>query len=206
MKKLYFCLMAVLAFATLTFAQTPEEILARMDKAMAAAEKKGMSMAMDLKIPIIGTTTAMMYAIGDRTKTETTMLGHKIITYSDGTSEWEYDTVDNKITITSVKPGGDSSEAELFSSITDGYDVTIKKETADAWYLQCKKSKTNTEKEDPDKMDLVVSKKTDMPISLTTKVSGIKITLRDVKLGVTEEEMYFNPDDYPDAKIVDERK
>ncbi len=206
MKKFYFCLMAVLAFATLTFAQTPEEILARMDKVMAAAEKKGMSMAMDLKIPIIGTTTAMMYAIGDRTKTETTMLGHKIITYSDGTSEWEYDTVDNKITITSVKPGGDSSEAELFSSITDGYDVTIKKETADAWYLHCKKSKTNTEKEDPDKMDLVVSKTTDMPISLTTKVSGIKITLRDVKLGVTEKEMYFNPDDYPDAKIIDERK
>ena len=207
MKRMVFTLMAAFAFVTAAFAQTPEEILARMDKAMEPAEANGMSMAMDVKIPIIGTTTSMMYMLGDKVRSETTIMGHKLVTFSDGTTDWEYDTVNNELTISDAIPGeDDGSEADMFSGITDDYDVKLKKETADAWYLECKKSKNCQDKEAPDKMDLVVSKVTNLPVSLTAKISGVKCTLRDVKIGVSEELVRFDPADYPDAKIVDKRK
>jgi outer membrane lipoprotein-sorting protein len=93
----------------------------------------------------------------------------------------------------------------MFSGITDGYDVTLKKETADAWYFLCKKSKTNTDKDDPKSIDLVVAKGTYYPVSLKAKLSGVTMTLRDVSFGVTEQQVTFNPKDYPTATIVDKR-
>ena len=207
MRKLLFTLVAAFAFFAAASAQTPEEIIKNMDKAMASAEDKGLSMAVDVKIPIVGTTTSWMYMKGDKARTETELLGHKMITFSDGVTEYEYDTVKKELKISDAEPTeDDGSEAELFSGILEGYDVTLSKETADAWYLLCKKSKTNKEKDDPDKMDLVVSKKTNLPISLSTKISGVKLTLRDVKIGVDDKFLYFNPADYPDAKIIDNRK
>ena len=205
MKRLMIGFIATLAFVAAAWAQTPEEILQRMDKAMEPAETQGLSMAMDMKIPIIGTTTTMLYMLGDKTRSETKVLKHLIITFSDGVAEYEYDTVKNELVIKDAAPSDEESEAELFSDITDGYDLSLKKETADAWYIQCKKSKTNDNKDDPDKMDLVVSKATYLPVSLSTKVSGVKVTLRDVKIGVDPKLVTFNPDDYPDATIVDKR-
>ena len=207
MKRLVFCFIAVFALVATAFAQTPEEILAKMDEALKPAEEKGMSMAMDVKVPIIGTTTSMMYMLGDKVRSETKIMGHQLITFSDGTTDWEYDTVNKELTITDAIPGeDDGSEAEMFSGITDDYDVKLKKETADAWYLECKKSKNCQDKDAPDKMELVVSKVTNLPVSLTAKISGVKCTLRDVKIGVSEEQVRFDPADYPDAKIVDKRK
>ena len=207
MKKLLFSILATFALAAAALAQTPEEILAKMDKAMEASEEKGLSMAMDVKIPIIGTSTAMMYILGDKVRTETKIMGQELITFSDGTTEWEYDTVKKELKISDATPGkDDGSEAEMFSGITDDYDVKLKKETDDTWYLECKKSKNCKDKDAPDKMDLVVSKVTNLPVSLTTKISGIKCILRDVKIGVSEKMVHFDPADYPDAKIIDERK
>ncbi len=205
MKRLLIGFVAMIAFVSASWAQTPEEILRKMDEAMTSAESRGLSMAMDLKVPIIGTTTTLMYMLGDKTRTETKIMGHLLLTFSDGVTEYEYDTVKNELVIEDAAPGGDESEAELFSDITDGYDVTLKKETSDAWYFLCRKSKSNTDKDAPDKMDLVVSKVTNLPISLETKVSGVKVTLRDVKVGVNPERVTFNPADYPDAKVIDNR-
>lgn len=205
MKKIFFSIAATFTFLVTAWAQTPEEILAKMDKAMEAAETAGLSMIMDLKIPILGTTTATMYMLGDKVRTETSLLGHKLITFSDGVTEWEYESKSNELTIKNAPADDSSPEAEMFEGITDGYDVTLKNETADAWYLVCKKSKDNTDKDDPSKMDLVVSKKTYLPISLSTKMQGVRLTLRDVVVGVDEKLLDFRVEDYPDAKIIDQR-
>lgn len=205
MKKIFFSIAATFTFLVTAWAQTPEEILAKMDKAMEAAETAGLSMVMDLKIPILGTTTATMYMLGDKVRTETSLLGHKLITFSDGVTEWEYESKSNELTIKNAPADDSSPEAEMFEGITDGYDVTLKNETADAWYLVCKKSKDNIDKDDPSKMDLVVSKKTYLPISLSTKMQGVRLTLRDVVIGVDEKLLDFRVEDYPDAKIIDQR-
>ena len=205
MKKIFFSSAATFTFLVTAWAQTPEEILAKMDKAMEAAETAGLSMIMDLKIPILGTTTATMYMLGDKVRTETSLLGHKLITFSDGVTEWEYESKSNELTIKNAPADDSSPEAEMFEGITDGYDVTLKNETADAWYLVCTKSKDNTDKDDPSKMDLVVSKKTYLPISLSTKMQGVRLTLRDVVVGVDEKLLDFRVEDYPDAKIIDQR-
>ena len=207
MKKFLFSIAAALAFLAATWGQTPEEIIARMEKAMEAGESKGLTMTMDFKIPILGTTTTLMYVLGDTTRTETAILGHRLITFSDGVTDWEYDESKNEITIEKALPSGegDGSEAEMFDGITDGYSVSLKNETADAWYLVCKKTRDNTDKDAPDRMELVVSKKNDLPVSLSTKMKGIKLTLRDIRLGVDAAKMVFRIEDYSDAKVIDQR-
>ena len=93
----------------------------------------------------------------------------------------------------------------MFKGVTDGYDVSIKKETVDAWYILCKKSKSNTKKDDPSTMDLVVAKGTYAPVSLSSRVAGIAITLRDIKYGVTEDQVTFDKSKYPNVVVVDKR-
>ena len=207
MKKVFFSIAVALAFLSTAWGQTPEEIIARMEKAMEAGESKGLTMTMDFKIPIFGTTTTLMYVLGDTTRTETAILGHRLITFSDGVTDWEYDESKNEITIEKALPSGegDGSEAEMFDGITDGYSVSLKNETADAWYLVCKKTRDNTDKDAPDRMELVVSKKNDLPVSLSTKMKGIKLTLWDIRLGVDAAKMVFRIEDYPDAKVIDKR-
>ena len=93
----------------------------------------------------------------------------------------------------------------MFNDITDGYEVSIKKETADAWHILCKKTKSNPDKDAPKTMELVVRKETYYPVSLNAKLSGLTMTMRDIAFGVTEKQVTFDPKDYPDAKIVDKR-
>lgn len=54
-------------------------------------------------------------------------------------------------------------------------------------------------------MDLIVSKKTYLPISLNAKASIIKITLSDYVIGVSPEEVAFDPSAFPGVKITDQR-
>lgn len=205
MKKIILSIAATFALLAMAWAQTPEEIVARIEQAMEAAETSGMSMAMDIKIPVLGTTKSTLYMLGDKLRTETTLLGHKLITFTDGITEWEYESKSNELTIKKAKTDDTSSEAEMFDGITDGYDLSLKSETADAWYLVCKKSRDNTDKDAPSKMDLVVSKKTYLPISLSTKMEGIRLTLRDVVVGIDEKLLDFRVEDYPGVKIIDKR-
>ena len=206
MKRLMTFLAAV-AFAVGAFAQTAEEIIARMEAEMDKHEADGIIMSMDIKIPILGTMSSKAYALGDKMRVEGKTLGVSIITWSDGVTEWTYDSKKNEVEIKKEDPKKkeEESEAEMFSGITEGYDVSLQKETADAWYILCKKSKNNTEKDDPKTMNLVVAKGTYYPISLKAKASGVTVTLRDVSFGVTEQQVTFNPKDYPTATIVDKR-
>lgn len=198
--------LAAALFAVMAFAQTPEEIVARMEEEMNKHEHDGLVMVIDVKIPILGTMSTTSYALDKKTRVEGEMSGVKFITWSDGKTQWTYNKKENTIEIENEKPGaGTETDAEMFSGITDDYDVSIKKETADAWHLLCKKSKNNTDKDAPKTIDLVISKKNYYPLSLSTKMSGVSMNLHVISFGVTEKQVTFNAADYPTAKIVDKR-
>lgn len=205
MKKV-FTLFAALLTATALFAQTAEEIVARMNEVTDQFEAEGFSMIMDMKIPIVGTFSTTMYTLGDKYKASITIMGKELITWSDGKTDWEYDASKNTLTISNATSSDAEDSMNTLNGITDGYDVKLKKETADAWHIQCTKSKTNTNKDDPKKMDLVVAKGTYLPISHTVTIDGVKVVLHDFAKGVTEEEVTFDPSRYPTAEIKDERK
>ena len=127
--------------------------------------------------------------------------------YGTGT-QWDYDVIKNEIVITNVDKKKDSKtegDAELFKGICDGYNVSLDKETDKFWFIKCKKSKNNMEKDDPKTMDLIVEKGTYNPKSLSAKLKGITITMRDLAYGIPESRVTFNPADYPTATIVDKR-
>jgi len=131
-----------------------------------------------------------------------------MITYIDGDTEWDYNVKEKVIKIKKrdvTKKTKEEENMKMFQSATEGYDVSISKETDKAWFLRCKKNRSNTNKDDPKNMDLVIAKGTYMPISLSAKVSGITITMRDLDFNVTEKDVTFNQADYPGVKVVDER-
>ena len=205
MKKV-FTFFAALLTATALFAQTAEEIVARMDEVTDQFEAEGFSMIMDMKIPIVGTFSTTMYTLGDKYKASITIMGKELITWSDGKTDWEYDASKNTLTISNATSSDAEDSMNTLNGITDGYDVKLKKETADAWHIQCTKSKTNTNKDDPKKMDLVVAKGTYLPISHTVTIDGVKVILHDFAKGVTEEEVTFDPSKYATAEIIDKRE
>ena len=207
MKKILFLLLpALLAAATLS-AQTPEEIIARVDQETARFDAEGCSMVMELKFPIIGAVATTIYTRGDKYKMIMSIKGDTSISWSDGVTDWDYESSKNTVTIKPHKADGSSEadNAKMMEGITEGYDVRLKKETADTWQFRCTKSKTNTNKDDPKNMDLVVSKATYLPVSLTARAGGLTITMRDVSIGVSEQEVTFDASKYATAKIIDER-
>jgi outer membrane lipoprotein-sorting protein len=172
MKKL-FSLVAFIVFAAVAVAQTPQEIISRMEAELDKHEKNGVVTDIDIKVPILGTMTSKTYSLGDKARLEAETYGVTIVTWTDNKTSWTYNSKKNEVEIKNFdgnesEPEGD---IEMFSGITDDYDVTIGNETNSEWHLLCKKSKSN--KDAPKKMDLVIAKKTYMPVSLRTKVSGV---------------------------------
>lgn len=208
MKRFFICIAALLASVAISFAQTPEEIIERMDSEMKKADEMGLAITMDLTIPIIGKTSAAMRVRGDKSRTEMSVKDVKETLWMDKNTIWTYSSANNEVVIENRKVDSKNSQEEnieMFSGITEGYDVKLEKETADTWQFRCDKSKSNTNKDDPKRMTLIVSKKDYMPISLSTKVKGITVTMRDAKLGVSESEVTFNASSLPGVTITDKR-
>ena len=204
----FLALLAACALAVAAFAQTPEEIITKMEETMNRLEADGLVMAMDIKIPILGTMSSKAWNKGEKTRLEGEMMGVKIITWIDGDTEWEYNTKENQVRIKHhdiTKQSQEESNAKLFDAITQGYDVFLDKETATAWYIRCKKNKNNKEKDDPKTMDIVIAKENYYPVSLSAKVSGITVKMYDLGFDVSEKQVTFNPADFPGATIIDER-
>lgn len=208
MKKLI-AIIGFIALTTAVMAQTAEEIVARMDAEMSKHnESEGIAMTMDIKMIIIGTISSRSYILGDKFRSEADMKEKKMITWSDGKTDWTYNSEKNEIEITNSKRQGKSEtdgDTEMFKGITEGYDVSIDKETATEWHIRCKRSKSNPDKDAPKRMDLVVAKGTYWPVSLSTSLKGVSMTMRDVSYGVTEKQVTFNPKEFPTATIVDKR-
>ncbi len=207
--KRFFALLTALTLAVAAYAQTAEEIVARMDAAMEqVSAANGFRMTMDIKIPILGTMSSDAWSLGDKMRMEAQMMGKKIVTWQDGQTEWTYDAGENTITIENQDKTQKSDEKEnmkMFQSATEGYDVSIAKETSSAWTIKCKKNRFNTNKDDPKNMEIVIAKDTYYPMSLSAKVDLVTVTMRNLKFNVTEEEVTFNKADYPGATIIDKR-
>ena len=50
-----------------------------------------------------------------------------------------------------------------------------------------------------------MSKETYLPLYHRCKEKGITVSLENVEIGVNEEEVNFDPANYPGVKIIDER-
>ena len=207
--KRFFALLTACVLAVAAYAQTAEEIVARMDAAMEqVSAENGFRMTMDIKIPILGTMSSDAWSLGDKMRLEAQMMGKKLVTWQDGQTEWTYDAGENTITIENqdkTKKSDEKENMKMFQSATEGYDVSIAKETSSAWTIKCKKNRFNTNKDDPKNMEIVVAKDTYYPMSLSAKVDLVTVTMRNLKFNVTEEEVTFNKADYPGATIIDKR-
>ncbi len=209
MKKLI-AIISFIVLATNAMAQTAEEIITRMEAEMSKHdESEGTAMTMDMKIIFVGTISSRNYVLGDKMRIEAINDdGKNIVTWSDEKTEWVYDSEKNEIEIKNAKPKEKSEtngDTKLFQDITDGYEVKIDKETATEWHIRCKRSKSNPDKDAPKRMDLVVAKGTYWPVSLSTSVTAATVTMRDFSFGVTEEQVTFNPNEFPNAKTIDKR-
>ena len=210
MKKL-FSIITFIAIAAVSIAQTPDEIVSRMEAELAKHDKsEGFAMTIDFKMIILGSVSTRVYTLGDKTRMEGLIKDNKIVTWKDGKTEWTYDASKNEIEITKAEPKAQSeSESDdnmkMFSNVTEGYDVKIDKETPTEWHLRCKRSKSNPDKDAPKKMDLVVEKDTYWPVSLTASLKGVTMTMREITYGISEEQVTFDAKDYPGVKIVDKR-
>ena len=201
-------LVAVFFWGTSLSAQTPEEIVRKMSEQLDRADAEGIAMDLNMKMPVVGSFTTHNLVRGDRMKSTVTGKVKKVIMWYDGTTNWVYDEQAGEITVSPQKQSDskkDNSDMKAFESITNGYDLVLERETADAWYILCKKSKSNKDKDDPAKMDLAVSKATYLPIYLRMKQSVVSVSIEKVSIGVSEKSVTFNPAEYPNAKIIDKR-
>lgn len=208
MKRFFTLLLTALLASTALSAQTPEEILARMDRETDRFDAEGFSMVMEIRLPILGAFATTVYTRGDKYKMVTTVKDETVINWSDGVTDWQYEPSKNEVTIEPRKAGTTSdaeSNKKMIDSVTQGYDVRLKGQTDEVWQFRCTKSRDNTDKDDPKNMDLVVSKSTYLPVSIKASMHGVTVTLRDFGVGIDEKDITFDPAQYPDAKITDKR-
>ena len=207
--KRFLTLLAAFILSVAAFAQTAEEIVAKMDEVMEqVGEENGLRMTMDIKIPSLGTMSTDAWTLGDKMRMEAEMMGKKIVTWQDGETEWTYDSDEKTITVTAQDKSRRSEEKEnmkMFQSATEGYDVSISKETADAWTIKCRKKSSNTNKDDPKNMEIVIAKGTYYPVSLSARVDMVTVTMRNLRFNVSEKDVTFNKADYPGVTIIDKR-
>ena len=211
-------LFSALFLALAAFAQTPEEIVAKMEETMAQQNKENnFRVAMDLKSSLMGTVTNKIHRRGDKLRYEMTMKGNSGIFFFDGDTEWQYDSEENKVEILHSAPGEKSTGRQLlkvygntddlfdFKDVVDGYDISLEKETASAWYLHCMKKKNNKDKDAPKTLDFVVAKGSYYLVSYSTKMKGFLFKVYDIGFNVTEKQVTFNPADYPGVTVIDKR-
>ena len=209
MKRILTCIAAFLASVAMMTAQTPEEIISRMEAEMDKADQTGIAFTMDIKIPIIGTTSARINMHGEKSRTDVSLGDNKSTIWMDDNTTWTWtkSAKENEVVIENRKASDSSDEdnLKLAKGITDGYDVSLSKETADAWYFNCKKSRTNTDKDDPKNMTLAIQKGTYMLKELTAKLKGVTVSLKDAALGVSESDVTYDPSKIPGATVTDKR-
>lgn len=204
MKRVLFLTVSALMSVMTLYAQTANEIISRMDAEFEKHRDEGLVMTMDMKIVLLGQITTTIMSLGDKYCAR--VPDARTVTWGDGKTTWTYNAERNEMTIDNAsKADVESGAGDMFSGVTDGYDAELVRETDKAWYFKCRKSKSNKDKDDPKKMELVVEKGTYKPLSLSAKLSIATITIRDLSFGVTEEQVTYNPAEYPDAKIIDKR-
>ena len=71
-------LLTAFLLALAAYAQTAEEIVAKMDEVMEQiGEDSGLRMTMDIRIPILGTVSTNAWSLGDKLRMEAKMMGKR---------------------------------------------------------------------------------------------------------------------------------
>ena len=209
MKRILLSAAIIFAAAFTTKAQSIPDICARMTEELSKGETMGQAFDMIITLPIIGKAGGRTWINGDNFRMEGLDKEDAEITWRTPDTEWTYNPKENTVTIKNVEKKNDSSnkdgQTKNFEGVDKDYDLTIVKEDEDAWYMTGKKSKTNTNKDDPKNMKMAVSKQTYLPLYYTIKQKGVTISMENFQVGVTPEEVTFDPAKYPDAKIIDQR-
>lgn len=193
-------------------AQTPEQVVERMTAELNKGDSLGTTFDLVMSIPILGTFRSTNSVLGDKMRIEVTEKDKKSISWDDGTTSWEYDSEKNEVEITNSKrendeeSKGNTGDMELFQGLAEGYDLSFEKKTDDkVWYILCKKNKSNKDKDDPKQINVAVSKADYSCIYLKTKMKGITVSMENFKIGVTEQQVTFNPAEFPGVKLIDKR-
>ena len=188
-------------------AQTPEEIVKEMTTQLARCESEGFSMDFSIGLPIVGTFVSHNMVRGEKLRSEMEKEGKKSISWTDATTKWSYDVNAGEITISTKdsSTSSDTSDMDAFEGIVDGYDLVLQKETVDTWYILCRKSRKNKDKNDPKRMELAVAKATYLPVYLRVRQSLFSFSIENITPGVSEESVTFDPAGFPGVKIIDNR-
>ena len=211
MKRIFLiiCFIGAMAASMNLRAQTPEEVVERMNTELRKGDSLGKTFDLVMSIPIIGTFRSTNSILGDKLRVEVMQNGNRFIAWTDATTSWEYDSEKNEVKITNKKPTENTDKTNdtgLVTSVSEGYNLSFDKKTDDeVWYIVCKKNRSNKDKDDPKRIDMAISKADYSLIYTKTKSKGIGISMENIKIGVTEAQVTFNPADFPGAEIIDER-
>ncbi|MBO7436579.1 MAG: hypothetical protein J6T97_02050 [Bacteroidaceae bacterium] len=205
------CFAIAFLSATMTFAQTGAEIVNRMNERINARRSEGISVIAEVKIPIVGTVLTKTSALGDRRRVDVRMKERDVITFSQQDTTWIYTVQDNSVLITTdtimskVNSSNPEGNIDMFGDIVEVYNITIKSQNLVKWELVCKRKKGNKDDDYPKNITLEVRKDTYELISMTTKMMGISMVMRDLKFGLTQKDVTFNQANYPGVKVTDQR-
>lgn len=208
MNKKFLGVIAIMLSGVLSLpAQTPEEIVRKMSEQMDRADTEGFTMDFRIKIALLGEISSHNMVRGDKMRSDVMGKERQVIMWADAQTTWEYNSQTNEITISAREnaPAPEGSDLSRFDAIKEGYRLKLQKETDEAWYISCKKSKTNKAKDDPKNMELVVAKGSYLPILMKVKQSAVTVCIENVTLGVSEASVTFDPLQFPEATIVDKR-
>lgn len=209
MKRIILTAAIIIAAAFTVKAQSISEICVRMSEELAKGETMGQAFDMIMTLPIIGKIGGRTWINGDNFRMEAIGKDDADITWRTPDTEWNYNPTENTVTIKKVEKSNDQNkdngQTQNFEGLDQDYDLKIVKEDDTAWYMTGKKAKTNTNKDDPKTIKMAVSKQTYLPLYYTARQKGITISMENFLVGVTPEEVVFNPDNYPGVKIIDQR-
>ena len=191
------CFAIAFLSATMTFAQTGAEIVNRMNERINARRSEGISVIAEVKIPIVGTVSTKTSALGDRKRVDVRMKERDVITFSQQDTTWIYTVQDNSVLITTdtimskVNSSNPEGNIDMFGDIVEVYNITIKSQNLVKWELVCKRKKGNKDDDYPKNITLEVRKDTYELISMTTKMMGISMVMRDLKFGLTQKDIFL---------------
>ena len=203
MKRFIILIATALALATAASAQTAQEIVEKMEQQLALGDTEGIAYTFDMRIPLLGTASTRLSYRGDKSRMDINFKDDVKTVWRDKDTTWTYEH--NAVTVQIEPKKDDDNDDKMRKGLTDGYKVSVKGETADTWQILCKKDKSNTDKDDPSKKTIFVSKKTFLPVNYPLKKGAFKMTVHDYATGISEEEVTFTPEKVKGATITDKR-
>ena len=133
--------------------------------------------------------------------------------YSDGVTIWNYMKDGNQVTISNIEDGGNDlmDPANLFNIYEKGFQSKfIEEKTMDGKGVYVIDLFPETDEHDVDKITVFINKSTMMLqsaklLSTDGNTYGINVKKMETDKEITDSELAFNKDKYPDLEIIDLR-